>query len=253
MSGLNDEFLADYASGTLSPGMSLLAAAHLTLCAAARARVEAFETLGGAFLEGGWAEEGRPGAAALPPPSLDRALAMLDAETLPMPPALAAPGAQAAAGVVAEARPDLAEAAAAAQDEAARDAPGAAPASVMPTVLRAALGADEGDAPWSFRLPGLSEAVFDGFEGEEVSLIRARPGAPIFSHTHEGVEATLILCGAMEDGGRVYRRGDVNIATPEVDHRPRILDEGQCICFVVNSGKLRFTGPFSRALNLFAE
>jgi putative transcriptional regulator len=84
-------------------------------------------------------------------------------------------------------------------------------------------------------------------------LLRARPGAPMFSHTHDGVEATLVLCGALEDRGRIYRRGDVAIATAADDHRPRILDEGVCICFIVTTGKMRFTGPFSRALNYLAE
>lgn len=223
MSVLHDEFLADYASGTLSPGMSLLAAAQLTLSAEARARVDAFESLGGALLEAAEADATALPADAVPPPSLDRALAMLDA-------------------------PEAADAPAPTPADPAPGAPG-----VLPAVLRRALGVDEASAPWSFRLPGLSEAVFDGYEGEEVSLLRARPGAPMFSHTHEGVEATLVLCGAMEDRGRVLRRGDLAFATAEDDHRPRILDEGVCICFVVNTGRLRFTGPFSRALNLFAE
>ncbi|MGG7565803.1 ChrR family anti-sigma-E factor [Rhodovulum sp. DZ06] len=218
---LHDEILAGYASGALPPGMALLAAAQLTFSPAARARVAAYESVCGALLE-----DAAPLTVA--PPSLDAALAMLDG----------------AAQLPAAAAPD---------DILPPPGRRAAADSVMPACLREALGVDETTAPWSFRLPGLSEAVFDGFEGEEVSMLRARPGAPIFSHTHEGVEATLVLSGALEERGQVYRRGDVALATPEVDHRPRILDEGQCICFVVNTGKLRFTGPFSRALNLLAE
>lgn len=235
---LHDEILAGYASGSLPPGMALLAAAQLTFSPLARARVEAFETMGGALLEK---------AVPVEAPSLDLALAMLDEtpQLPPLPDLDALPAQEALPGDVTAPpgrgrRPRV-------------GARGPAPDSVMPACLREALGVDEHSAPWSFRLPGLSEAVFDGFEGEEVSMLRARPGAPIFSHTHEGVEATLILSGAMEERGRIYRRGDVALATPEVDHRPRILDEGQCICFVVNTGKLRFTGPFSRALNLLAE
>lgn len=208
---LNDEILADYASGALAPGMSLLVAAHLTFRPGARDRVDGFETIGGALLE-----DALIGGVAAP--SLDRALAMLD-----MAPA-----------------PDRAFKAVGAP-------------SVMPGCLRDALGVDEHDAPWKFRLPGLAEAELAGFGEEEVSLLRAKPGAPIFSHTHEGVEATLVLCGAMEDRGIVYRCGDVAMATEEDDHRPRILNEGQCICFVVATGRMRFTGPFSRALNLLAE
>ena len=219
---LNDAILADYASGALPSGMSLLVAAHLTFSPEGRARVAGFEAIGGALLED--ADQNGPDVA---PPSLADALALLDAPA-PMP----------------EHEPTIACGACA-------DAPDID--SVMPTCLRKALGVCEHDAPWRFRLPGLAEAVLEKFEGEELSLLRARPGAPMFSHTHDGVEATLVLCGALEDRGRIYRRGDVAIATAADDHRPRILDEGVCICFIVTAGKMRFTGPFSRALNYLAE
>lgn len=125
--------------------------------------------------------------------------------------------------------------------------------SVLPAPLRKALGMTEHEIPWKFRLPGLSDYDAEGYDGEEVGLLRAKPGAPIFSHTHSGVEATLVLSGAMQDRGQVYRRGEVTLATEEDDHRPRIVGDEVCICLVVMTGELRFTGPFSRALNLFAE
>ncbi|MFT7390943.1 MAG: putative transcriptional regulator [Paracoccaceae bacterium] len=208
---IDDAILADYASGALPPGMSLLVAAHLTFSPDARSRAAGFEAIGGALLDA-------PALAGLSAPSLDAVLARLDTPA-PLPRAVRAP---------------------------------AAP-SVMPRCLTDALGVSEHDAPWKFRLPGLAEAMIDGFDGEEVSFLRARPGAPIFAHTHEGVEATLVLCGALEDRGQVFRRGDVAMATEADDHRPRILDEGLCICFVVATGKMRFTGPFSRALNYLAD
>jgi anti-sigma factor ChrR (cupin superfamily) len=48
---LNDAILADYASGALPSGMSLLVAAHLTFSPEGRARVAGFEAIGGALLE----------------------------------------------------------------------------------------------------------------------------------------------------------------------------------------------------------
>lgn len=220
---LADEFLAEYAGGTLPPGLSLLTAAHLTFSPEARARVAEFEAVGGALLEAA----DTTGVSA---PSLATALSMLDA-----------------------ALPEGALDAPPAPDFAPLSVPPQVGDTVLPRCLSAALGVTEHDAPWKFLLPGLHEAEFEGFGEEEVSLLRAAPGAPIFQHTHEGVEATLILCGAMEDRGRVYRKGEVNVATPSDDHRPRILDEGTCICFVVNSGALKFTGRFSRVLNYLAE
>ena len=45
-----DEFLADYASGALSPGLSLLIASHLTQAPESRARVQEMEAVGGELL-----------------------------------------------------------------------------------------------------------------------------------------------------------------------------------------------------------
>ncbi len=206
-----DEILADYASGTLSPGLSLLVASHLTYAPESRARVAALEAIGGAMLSA------EPPTAA--PPDLAATLARLDGAPDPAP----AP-------------------------------PARRPGSVLPAPLLAELGADETALKWKFRLPGLSECVLDGFgEDEEVSILRARPGASIFSHTHSGVEATLVMSGRMLDRGRELVRGDVSIATDEVDHRPRILGTETCYCLIVMTGSLRFTGPLSRALNLFGD
>lgn len=136
------------------------------------------------------------------------------------------------------------------------DAPPIAPArssdGLIPPALSDALGMPLDDLRWQFRLPGLHEYVLEGYsEGEEVSILRARPGASIFQHTHHGDEATLILSGEMTDGQKVLRRGDVAEADGDHDHRPRITGDETCYCLIVLSGKMRFTGPLSRALNLF--
>lgn len=202
------ELLAAHADGTLSDGMALLVASHLTFCPACRDRLRRFETIGGTLL--------RDGAAVTPAPdSLSRVLARLDEpEPAPVAPPLA-------------------------------DDPG----SPLPAPLRARIGVPSHDIRWAFRLPGLSEYRLDGFEGEEVSLLRARPGVRILSHTHTGDEATLVLTGKLSDGGRTYARGDVSLADEKHDHRPEIVGDEICICLVVLSGPMRFTGPVGRALN----
>ena len=123
----------------------------------------------------------------------------------------------------------------------------------LPDVLMRAIGRDFDRIPWRFRLPGVSEYQLPGFEGEHVSLLRARPGASVPQHTHEGQEATLVLTGAMEDGGRVLAPGDVAINDEHDEHKPRIVGTDICHCLIVMSGALRFTGRFGRALNLLAE
>jgi putative transcriptional regulator len=45
----------------------------------------------------------------------------------------------------------------------------------------------------------------------------------------------------------------VAIATNADDHQPRAEPGADCICLAVVTGRMRFTGPFGRALNIFAE
>jgi putative transcriptional regulator len=204
----NPELLAAYADGSLSDGMSLLVASHLTFCPACRDRVRRLETLGGALLSEG-------DSVAPAPDCLARALERLDRPDAVPSPVL----------------------------------PAAEPGSPLPAPLRARIGIPGDEIRWAFRLPGLSEYRLDGFDGEEVSLLRARPGVRILSHTHTGEEATLVLTGALRDGDRVYQRGDVALADESHDHHPEIVGDEVCICLVVLSGPMRFTGTVGRALN----
>ncbi len=119
--------------------------------------------------------------------------------------------------------------------------------------LEKALGKSLDDISWKFRLPGISEHVIETFEGEKVSLLKARPGSIVPAHTHSGIEATLVLRGALKDHGRELFPGDISIAGPEDDHHPEIVGDETCYCLIVLDGALRFTGRFGRALNLFAE
>lgn len=138
------------------------------------------------------------------------------------------------------------------------DAPeaGAVTASGDPMLagpLARVLGKSLDDISWKFRLPGISEHVLEGFEGEKVSLLKARPGTVVPAHTHSGVEATLVLRGALKDDGVTLSQGEFAIAGPEDDHHPEIVGDDTCYCLIVMDGALRFTGRFGRALNLFAE
>lgn len=225
----HDELLTAYAAGATSPGLSLLCAAHLTLSPAARADVAAYEALGGALLSD-------EGVGDMAPLSFEAALARIDAdedvEAAPPPPRAASP------------------------DQAVD--PNGFPRPLLRALSEGAEARScevmSSDAiSWRFRLPGIHEYVLDGFEEERVSLLKARPGAGVPGHTHEGAEATLVLTGALQDGDQVFRRGDIALNGPEDDHRPKIIGDETCICLIVTDGALRFTGRFGRALNLFAE
>lgn len=125
--------------------------------------------------------------------------------------------------------------------------------SVFPAALRPYLPEDEEKIEWTFRLPGIYEHELAGFGNESVSLLKAKPGAKMLSHTHHGEEATLILAGQMRDGDRVLSKGDVAQADHDHDHRPEIIGDETCICLIVLSGKMKFTGTLGRALNVLVR
>jgi putative transcriptional regulator len=204
--------LEAYAAGSLSDGFSLLVAAHLTYCPDCRRAVAAAEDVAAALVFDLPAPDS---PADLPP--LDSVLARLDdpQALVPSQPAATRAG------------------------------------DPLPAPVLKVLGSGVDAIDWKFRMPGLHEVELPGFDGEEVSLLRARPGVAILGHTHKGEEATLIFAGAMQDGNRIYRKGDVALADQSDDHRPRIIGDETCFCLIVLSDSIRFTGPVGRVLNMF--
>lgn len=71
-----EETLMRYAAGTLSAGPSIVVQAHLSKCAACRARVAQYEAVGGALLNG-------LEPTALAPDALSRMRALIDADAAP--------------------------------------------------------------------------------------------------------------------------------------------------------------------------
>ena len=208
-----EDILAEYASGATSPAVSLLVAAQLTHSPEGRRIVRDYEELGGAMLED---EE--------PAEVADDALDAVMSEIGEAPDAAPAPRADDAA------------------------------TSPLPAPVMAHVGVPFDQIAWKFRLPGVAAYDLEGFgDDEKVQLLRARPGASIPQHTHEGVEMTLVLQGCLEDGGVAYRKGDVAINDEDDDHRPRVRGDEMCYCLIVQRGDLHFTGRFSRFLNYLGE
>ena len=69
---LSDEFLVEYANGSLPSPESLVVGSHLAICAECRERVETFETVSAVLLEDGDVE-------ALSPDALDAVLSAIAA------------------------------------------------------------------------------------------------------------------------------------------------------------------------------
>lgn len=119
----------------------------------------------------------------------------------------------------------------------------------IPEPLYRLVGAGLDQLPWKTLIPGLREHVLKDAGGLHASLMKIGAGHAMPVHTHEGVEATLVLRGAFSDARGRYGRGDVAVADPSVDHRPVADGDGECICFAVTDGPLRLTGPFGRIVD----
>ncbi|QQS12271.1 MAG: cupin domain-containing protein [Rhodospirillales bacterium] len=132
-------------------------------------------------------------------------------------------------------------------DEAA--APDAAPGPLagLPPAVRAYV--PEG-AAWSRVMPGVEEIALPLRDGRHnAALMRIGAGRAIPRHTHEGVEYTLVISGAFNDGERRYAAGDICVADASLDHRPAVDGVEACVCLAVSEASIVLTGPVGRWLN----
>jgi putative transcriptional regulator len=127
--------------------------------------------------------------------------------------------------------------------------PPVADAAWPPQPLRGYLPGRLDALPWRLRLPGIHGCPLDGVAGGRVEMLRIQPGRAVPSHTHRGVEMTLVLEGAYTDELGHFARGDVFVADEAITHRPHVDRGPDCICLTVTDGVLRFSGPFGWVVN----
>ncbi len=122
----------------------------------------------------------------------------------------------------------------------------------LPRPLQALLNKELTALKWRFAYPGVSHVRLPvGDRDEDVRLLKIKPGRAAPRHTHNGVEATLVLRGAFRDGGQLYERGEVSVANAHVDHRPVAEGDCDCYCLAVTTGKLRVTDNLRRIIRDF--
>lgn len=200
-----DEWLLDYAAGSAPEAVSVLVAAHLELCAQARATLARLEAVGGALLE-----ELPP--AGLSPASIETVFAKLDglAQETPAP---------------------------------------AAPSSVVPRALAPYLPDGLDGLTWKNAGRGFEEASLGRRGRHTMSLLRARDGGRVPTHTHTGTEFLLVLDGAFRDERALYSRGEVCVGDADTLHTPTVDRGTHCLCLVVDDGSVRLPGLMGRVLN----
>ena len=192
-----DATLMGFAAGTLSEPFSIIVAAHLEMCTVCRDNVRTLTALGAASMLAGAPAEMAPG-------SMDSLLTRLDdpePERLkPLPP-----------------RPANSEG--------------------LPQALARVIGGGVNAIKWRKMIGGAEDRriMFQGQGGmHSLRFLRARPGMSLPEHAHVGTELTLVLQGALRDGGRVFRAGDVTDMDDEGTHNPVVDGAETCVCVIAN-------------------
>jgi len=203
-----------HAAGTLVNALSALVACHLALCARCRGELGRMEAIGGALLDQA-REDG------LAPKAIDRALARLariEAKaTLPAPPE-----------------------------------PGISPGGLLPKPLARHLGKGIDEIPWMELAPGIEQFKIKlPRAGGDLRLLRVQAGKKLLRHGHYGTELTLVLKGAYGDETGEYHAGEVADLDEDIEHRPRVSDDGECICIIAGECYPRYNRLSLRLLRPF--
>ena len=208
---LPENFLLDYAAGSLAEPESVVVASHLSMCGTCNERVELLESVAGNLLD---EEE----SVSLDFGAFDTVLQKIDLSD-------DEPASESVKTLNADTR------------------------KIIPPPLRDYLEHDLDELSWRFIGSGIREAILVKDGESRLSLIKIRPGGKVPTHTHEGEEFTLILHGAYTDGERRFAKGDLAIADENVDHAPVVDGDEYCLCLALFKGPVRMTGPIGRLMN----
>ena len=208
----SEELLLDYATGALDENWSIALATHLALCPQCRQKVAEMEAIGAAFME-----------TAAPTPvtkTLDAAVSEFSDDDVEI-------------GI------SVSESA-------------GSSSFVFPEPLRGYIGGDLDRVPWKRLGLDVYQSVISTDDKQSVSrLLRIPTGKPVPTHSHGGLELTLVLCGAFSDETGHYGRGDFQEADETLKHQPHAVAGEDCICLVVTDAPLRFSSLAARMVQPF--
>lgn len=129
-----------------------------------------------------------------------------------------------------------------------------APPSDLPAPLARLVGARSFDEiAWKRKAPGV--AMFDvtlppGARGQ-LKLLRIGAGRAMPEHGHGGEEITLVLKGAYHDHMGRFGAGDVADLDEDIEHKPVVEQDGDCICLVATERPTRFKSLAARLMQPF--
>lgn len=211
---LDEATLVSYVAGSLSQGMALVVASHISLCRDCQLRVAEMEQIGGALLEQVTCSE-------MSEAMLGQALVQLDTHP--------ADTAHLAAG-----RP--------AQENSIRSD------VEIPAPLHDYIGESLDAVNWRYLAPGFYYVDLPTGDASVCRLLKVSPGRSILPHTHRGNELTQLLQGEYADEVGHFARGDISDLDEQTEHRPLVGGNEDCICLVALDSPLKFTTFLGRLL-----
>lgn len=109
-----------------------------------------------------------------------------------------------------------------------------------PEPLRGYLGGDLSRVRWRRMGPSLAYLPLLKRGAVSAKLLRGAPGTEVGTHSHRGLEYTLVLSGGFSDVTGRYGPGDLQVANHAVRHSPIADPDGDCINLAVTTAPLKF-------------
>jgi putative transcriptional regulator len=123
----------------------------------------------------------------------------------------------------------------------------------FPTPLQEYVGGDLDAVQWRKVGGGVRQAILNVDKSASVRLLHIPAGVSVPDHGHRGTELTLILQGAFSDKTDRFGKGDIEVATQDLNHQP-VAEMGEdCICLAATDAPLRFNSLIPRLLQPFLQ
>lgn len=208
---LTDDLLMAYSAGDLPEAVNLIVATHISLCDECRAALGGYDAVGGAVLD-------TCDSVAMSTNSLNSVLNMIHS-----------------------------------QDTRSLDKPVSAKVqdNILPAPLVDYVGGGLENVRWRSAGMGVKQAILPTSKEATARLLYIPAGTAIPDHGHHGLELTLVLKGAFQDEGGYFARGDIELASEDLNHTPVADISEDCICLAVTDAPLKFKGLVPRIAQPF--
>ena len=124
---------------------------------------------------------------------------------------------------------------------------------VFPKPLQEYVGGDADAVKWRSIGMGVKQCILPTQGEATARLLYIPAGAAVPDHGHQGTELTLVLQGAFSDEVDRFARGDLEIATEDLEHTP-VADMGEdCICLAATDAPLKFKSFIPRIMQPFLK